>query len=76
MFIHNWKVKPHRGSQRKMWSRVVNDIFEALELNKDEWLEDCGKGNSSAKAFLSCVDEHISEREGREFRKGLDSKVK
>ena len=76
LFCQNWEVKPRRGRQRKMWSKVVDNIFESLSLNKEEVLEDIDKGNITWKGFLAFVGESISEREEREFRKGLDSKVK
>ena len=33
------EVKPHRGRQRKMWGKRVDDIFEALLLDKEEFLD-------------------------------------
>ena len=39
LFRHIWNIKPHRGSQRKSWSRVVDDLFSSLGLNKAEWVE-------------------------------------
>ena len=49
-----WEVKPRRGRQRKMWGKRVDDIFEALLLDKEELLEDI---QNSSKSFLACVDE-------------------
>ena len=31
-----WNIKPRPGRQRKVWKRVVDDIFESLELDKGE----------------------------------------
>ena len=39
-FSQEWNVKPRRGRQRKMWGKVVEDIFTSLDINKCEWLED------------------------------------
>ena len=33
-FQEEWNVKPRPGRQRKVWKRVVDDIFESLELDK------------------------------------------
>ena len=32
------------GRQRKVWKRVVDDIFESLELDKGEWVESISVG--------------------------------
>ena len=69
LFDQVWEVRPCRGRQRKMWGKRVDDIFEALLLDKEELLK---KGNSSSKSFLACVDECVSERESKAFWKGLD----
>ena len=34
------------------------------------------EGNSSLKSFTACIEDDHREREAKEFRKGLDSKVK
>ena len=59
--------------QRKVWSRIINDLFVSLELDKAEWLKD---GSSSLKAFLALAGESISERESKRFEEGLNTKVK
>ena len=71
-----WNIKPRRGCQRKSWSRVVDDLFSSLDLDKAEWVDDIQKGECSLKGFLSVVRESIDERESRKFKEGLDSKVK
>ena len=71
-----WEVRPRRGRQRKMWGKRVDDIFEALLLDKEELLEDIKKGKSLSKSFLACADECVSERESKAFWKGLDIKTK
>ena len=65
-------IKPRRGRQRKSWSRVVDDLFSSLDLDKAEWVEDIQKGECSLKGFLSVVGESIGERESRKFKEGLD----
>ena len=65
-----------RGRQRKVWSRMVDDFFKSLDINKGEWLEDIERGDSSSASFLACVEECISERESRRFEEGLNTKVK
>ena len=62
-----WEVKPRRGRQRKMWGKRVDDIFEALLLDKEELLDGIKIGNSLSKSFLACVDECVSERESKAF---------
>ena len=74
LFDQVWEVKPPRGRQRKMWGKRVDDIFEALLLDKQELLDGIKKGNSSSKSFLACVDECVSERESKAFWKGLHIK--
>ena len=61
---------------QESWSRVVDDLFSSLDLDKAEWVEDIQKGEWSLKGFLSVVGESIDERESRKFKEGLDSKVK
>ena len=56
-----------RGRQRKTWGKVIDDIFLSLGLDKCEWLEDIEREDSSLAAFKSCVEECISDREGREI---------
>ena len=76
LFGQIWNIKPRRGRQRKSWSRVVDDLFSSLDLDKAEWVEDIQKGECSLKGFLSVVGESIDERESRKFKEVLDSKVK
>ena len=66
-------IKPRRGKQRKVWSRLVDNLFD---LDKAEWLDEIEKGDSSLKAFLAMVEESIGEREREKFVEGLNSKVK
>ena len=76
LFSQDWNIKPHRGRQRKVWSRIINDLFVSLELDKAEWLKDIMEGSSSLKAFLALAGESISERESKRFEEGLNTKVK
>ena len=76
LFSQKWDVKPRRGRQRKVWGRVVEDIFKSLEIDEGEWLEVIEKEESSLASFRSYVEESVKERDNREFEKGLDSKVK
>ena len=50
-----WNIKPRRGRQRKVWSRMVDDLFKSLDIDKSEWLEDSKHGNSSSAPFMACV---------------------
>ena len=76
LFSQDWNIKLHRGRQRKVWSRIINDLFVSLELDKAEWLKDIMDGSSSLKAFLALAGESISERESKRFEEGLNTKVK
>ena len=76
LFSQEWNVKPRRGRQRKMWGKVVEDLFTSLDINKCEWSEDIKKEEGSLASFMACVEESIKERDNKEFGKGLDSKVK
>ena len=69
LFNQEWNIKPRRGRQRKVWSRMVDDLFKSLDIDKGEWLEDIERGDSSSASFLACVEECISERESRRLRK-------
>ena len=71
LFSQDWNIKPRRGRQRKVWSRIINDLFVSLELDKAEWLKDIMDGSSSLKAFLALAGESISEREVKGLRKDL-----
>ena len=51
---------------------MIDDIFLSLDLDKCEWLEDIEREDSSFAAFMSCVEECISERECRKFEEGLN----
>ena len=76
LFNQELNIKPHRGRQRKVWSRMVDDLFKSLDIDKGEWLEDIERGDSSSASFLVCVEECISKRESRRFEEGLNTKVK
>ena len=71
VFTQVWDAKPGKGRQRKVWSRLVDDIFSALDVNKEECLEDIGNGDNSLKGFLALVEESIGESESRKFMEGL-----
>ena len=72
--LHNHNIMHIR--QRKVWSRLVDNLFGSLDLDKAEWLDEIEKGDSSLKAFLAMVEESIGEREREKFVEGLNSKVK
>ena len=76
LLIHDWNIKPHRGRQKKIWSRIIDDLFVSLELDKAEWLKDIMDGSSSLKASLALAGESINERESKRFKEGLNTKVK
>ena len=41
LFNQEWNIKPHyRGRQRKVCSRMVDDLFKSLDIDKSKWLED------------------------------------
>ena len=56
LFQEEWNMKPCRGRQRKVWKRIVYDIFESLELDKGEWVESISKDETSINEFLALVD--------------------
>ena len=76
LFQEEWNIKPRPGRQHKVWKRVVDDIFESLELDKGEWVESISKGETSIKEFLALVDESIKESNSCQFLKGLNNKTK
>ena len=67
LFNQEWNNKPHRGRQRKVWSRIVDYLFKSLDIDKSEWLEDIKHGDLSSASFMACVEECISETESRKF---------
>ena len=76
LFNQEWNIKPRRGRQRKVWSRMVDDLFKSLDMDKGKRLEDIGRGESTSASFLACAEECISERESRRFEERLNTKVK
>ena len=36
LFNLEWNIKPRRGRQRKVWSRMVDDLFKSLDIDKGE----------------------------------------
>ena len=34
LFNQEWNIKPRRGRQRKVWSRMVDDLFKSLDIYK------------------------------------------
>ena len=59
LFNQEWNITPRRGRQRKVWSRMVDDLFKSLDIYKSEWLEDINHGDSSSASFMACVEECI-----------------
>ena len=76
LFNQSWNVKPRRGRQRKVWGKIIDNIFESLNVDKKEWLECIENENSSLKSFMICIQDSINERECKKFEEGLNSKVK
>ena len=33
LFNQEWNIKPRGGGQRKVWSRMVHDLFKYLDIN-------------------------------------------
>ena len=56
LFKQEWNIKSHRGRQRKVWRRMVDDLFKSLDIDKSEWLEDIKHGDSSSASFMACVE--------------------
>ena len=51
LFQEGWNIKPRPVRQRKVWKRVVDDIFESLQLDKGEWVESISKVRLQLKNF-------------------------
>ena len=51
-------IKSHRGRQRKVWSRIINDLFVSLELDKAEWLKDIMEGSSYKLVAMPNIKSH------------------
>ena len=76
VFSQDWVAKPRRSRRRKVWSRLVDDLFVAWDIDKAEWLENVGKGDSFLKALIAMVEESIGERECKKFVEGLTLQIK
>ena len=59
VFTQDWDAKPCRERQRKVWSRLVDDLFVALDVDKAEWLEDVEKEDSSLKFLAMGIGERM-----------------
>ena len=55
---------------------MVDNLFKSLDIDKSEWLEDIKHRDSPSASFMACVEECISERDGRRCEEGLNSIVK
>ena len=76
LFHEEWNIKPRRGRQHKVWKRVVDGIFESLQLDKGEWVESISKGETSIKKFLALLEASINESNRCQYLKGLNNKTK
>ena len=45
IFNQEWNFKPWRGRQRKCWSKVIDDPFSSIGLDKAEWSHDIQNGD-------------------------------
>ena len=36
LFNQEWNIKRRRGRQSKVWSRMVDDLFKSLDIDKGE----------------------------------------
>ena len=50
---------------------MVYELFVSLGLDKHERVEDIKRGESSLASFFACIEESISESEGKQFGEGL-----
>ena len=48
LFNQEWNIKARRGRQRKVWSRMVDDLLKSLNIDKGKWLEDIEHVDSSS----------------------------
>ena len=48
---------------------MVDELFVSIDLDKHECVEDVRRGEGSLASFLACIEESISEREGKQLRK-------
>ena len=51
------------------WSRVVDDLFSSLDLDKAEWV--ARRYSERGMFFKKLLGESIDERESRKFKEGL-----
>ena len=66
-FLEEWNIKLRPVRQHEVWKRLVDDIFESIELDKGEWVENISKDETSIKEFLALVDESIKENNRCQF---------
>ena len=76
LFGQDWNKKLRRGRQRKVWSRLVDNIFVSLKLDKAYWLKNILDGSRSLKQFQALTGKSIRKRESKRFEEGLNAKVK
>ena len=58
LFSQDWNIKPCRGRQRKVWSRLVTDLFASLKLHKADYLKNILDGSSSLNKFQGLTGEY------------------
>ena len=71
LFNQEW----NRGRQRKVCSRMVDDLFKSLDIDKSEWLEDIKHGDSSSVSFMACVEECTGEEKVGNLKRNLTPKL-
>ena len=74
LFNQEWNIKPRRGRQ-KVWSRMVDDLFESLDIDKSEWLEDIKHGDSSSASFMASVEGVLVKEKVGNLKRDLTPKL-
>ena len=54
---------------------MVDGLFNSLDTDKGNCLEDIKHGDSSSSSFMAYVEEHFSERESRNLKRDLTPKI-
>ena len=77
LFNQEWNIKPRRGRQRKVWSRMVDDLFKSLDIDKGKWLRILSMEIIHQLHFwLVWRSVLVNEEVYRSFEEGLSTKVK
>ena len=66
LFNQEWNIKPRRGRQRKVWSRIVDDLFKSLDINSIYVMLEIDFYLSLGRVYMHGLNEELGSNRGRE----------